>query len=77
MLCGIMEKLWQVKKDREYMPNDEKLNKLLPKKLLARLNGVIPYPILRLIMPQIDTARPNLGMQEKTIASSWSKALGT
>ena len=27
-------------------------------------------------MPQIDTARPNTGMQEKNIAAAWSAALG-
>jgi hypothetical protein len=43
---------------------------------MLHLEGGDPYPILRLIMPEIDTSRPNLGMQEKAIAKAWSQALG-
>jgi hypothetical protein len=78
MLVKTLEELWETKKSaKRRWSNEEKLEKLLPKRLLRHLEGGDPYPILRLIMPEIDTSRPNLGMQEKAIAKAWSQALGT
>ena len=35
-----------------------------------------PYPYLRLILPDHDSARPHSGLKESKIAETWAKALG-
>lgn len=80
-LVKVLEFLWQKKKnaktDRKKWNTEKKLQFLFPPVLKKKLNGGDPYPFLRLIMPETDSKRPNLGMQEKTIAKAWSDALGT
>jgi len=79
LLCQTLECLWEKKKaTKDRWSNERKLTRLLPKKLFQTFKSKRGdyYPLMRLIMPEIDTVRPNLGMQEKTIAQAWSTALG-
>lgn len=76
-LCNALEQLWaQTKSGKRRWSTEQKLEKLLPQKLIQHLDGGDAYPLLRLIMPEIDTSRYNLGMLEKNIASAWTGALG-
>ena len=53
------------------------LGYILPPKLLGEYMGdTSPFPLLRLILPEMDTSRPHNGMKEKTIARSWAEAMG-
>jgi len=72
------ETIWQQKKKvANKQSKDELLNYLLPRKMLdEHLAGFSLFPLFRLIMPDIDTMRPNMGMKEKKIASTWSAAMG-
>jgi len=49
---------------------------LLPDKMYLYLNGSSFFPLLRLMLPDLDTSRPHTGMQERTISVAWADALG-
>lgn len=49
---------------------------LLPDQMYQYLNGTSFFPLLRLILPDLDTSRPHTGMKERTIAIAWADALG-
>lgn len=72
------ETIWQQKKKvANKQSKDELLNYLLPRKMLdEHLDGCSPFPLFRLIMPDIDTMRPTMGMKEKKIANTWTAAMG-
>ena len=76
-LCGAFEKLWENRKRTTNRGSrEQQLRYILPKALLDTLQGGSPFPILRLIMPEIDTSRPHFGMRESNIVSAWKGALG-
>jgi hypothetical protein len=77
-LCGTFEKLWENKtRSTNRGSRDQQLRYILPKALLDTLQGGSPFPILRLIMPKIDTSRPHFGMRESNIINAWRGAMGT
>ena len=58
--------------------NSERIAFLLPKAMKDKMdesNGS-PYPYLRLILPDHDSARPHSGLKESKVAETWAKALG-
>jgi hypothetical protein len=76
-LCGTFEKLWDNRKrSTNRGSRDQQLRYILPKALLDTLQGGSPFPILRLIMPKIDTSRPHFGMKESNIINAWRGAMG-
>lgn len=76
-LCGTFEKLWENRKRTTNRGSrDQQLRYILPKALLDTLQGGSPFPILRLVMPEIDTSRPHFGMRESNIVNAWKGALG-
>lgn len=76
-LCGRFEKLWtQRKKNSDRVSKESRLQYLLPPKLKKFLGNDSPFPMLRLVMPEIDTSRPHNGMKEKTIGVAWAEAIG-
>jgi len=80
ILCNKLEKLWKqrnLKQGNKKRTKNELLELLLPSNLKRYLGETgSPFPLLRLIMPEIDTFRPNVGMKEKMIANCWSDAMG-
>lgn len=74
-LVDRLEHLW-MERSKRYWTKEQKLEYLLPKQLLVTLKGGSPYPILRLMMPKIDTSRPHFGMLESSIINAWKGALG-
>ena len=72
------ETIWQQKKKHSNkQPKDELLNYLLPRKMLdEHLAGTSPFPLFRLVLPDIDVMRPNFGIKEKKIAATWTAAMG-
>eukprot|EP00978_Attheya_sp_CCMP212_P029441 scaffold104590_cov61-Attheya_sp.AAC.1 len=73
-----METCWKQRKKTQNKPSkDQLLEFLLPPKLKKILGPKqSPFPILRLILPDLDTTRPHTGMKEKTIAIVWAEAMG-
>ncbi len=66
-------------KGKRIKPNvskDEMLENLLPAKMKEHLDGGSPFPCLRLMVPDLDTLRPHLGMKELTIGKIWGEAIG-
>lgn len=53
----------------------QKYETLFPKKIQKDLIGHSPYPVVRLIVPEIDTGRPVYNCKQKTIASFYIKYL--
>lgn len=77
ILCKRLEFLWKERSNRSNKRSkDVLLQYLLPSSLHKYLAGGSPFPLFRLIMPEIDTSRPHSGMKEKLIATSWAEALG-
>ena len=77
-LCTRLEVLWdQHQKDSNRKKSKQTLiDFLLPRQLFHYLEGGSPYPLLRLLMPDIDIERPHSGLKDKTIATLWAKTLG-
>jgi len=78
-LCETFERVWSFKKkkaSRRKTSKDEILETLLPKSLLEYLKGGSPFPFLRLMVPDLDTLRPHLGMKELSIGKIWGQAIG-
>ena len=78
-LCRKFEILWKqrkLKSSRGIVTKSDLLQLLLPPQLMKYLGSGSPFPLLRLILPEIDTCRPHLGMKEKIIAQCWSDAMG-
>lgn len=81
-LCQTFEKLWSLKRNnysskKGKISQHEKLAILLPQSIVTDyLKGGSPFPFLRLMVPDLDTVRPHLGMKENTIGKIWAEAIG-
>ncbi len=77
-LCERLENLWKQRKPAKSkkVSNAQKLEYLLPDKLLKYLDGGSPYPMLRLMMPDHDSGRPHTGLKEAKVGVVWAEALG-
>lgn len=77
-LCERLENLWKQRKPSKSkkVSNAQKLEYLLPDKLLHYLDGGSPYPMLRLILPDHDSGRPHTGLKEAKVGVVWAEALG-
>ena len=76
ILCTRLEKMWlqRNRKTNRQSKNDVFLL-LIDDSLRAYLHGTSSwFPLLRLVMPDIDTSRPHSGMKERNIALAWGEA---
>ncbi len=62
-LCKRLERV-----SHEVRQRDRKLDVLLPRQLRLALQGQSPYPLFRLLLPHIDTARGNYQIKQVTLA---------
>ena len=70
MLCRRLERLWQQKRKKgRLIPELEKKKYILPSELLKALEPESIFPLLRLLLPDIDNSR-NCFMKEKLIAQA-------
>lgn len=76
-LCRRFEILYnQRSKQTNKQTKQTLISCLLPDEMYQFLNGSSFFPLLRLILPDLDTTRPHTGMKERTIAVAWADALG-
>jgi DNA ligase-4 len=88
-LCQIFESVWSLRRTQNNTNSSimmsrnkrgatkyEKLAILLPKKLDTMLKGGSLFPVLRLMVPDLDTHRPHMGMKEASIGKIWAEAIG-
>jgi hypothetical protein len=76
MLCRRLELLWQQKRKKgKRLPEIEKKKYILPSPLLKALEPESIFPLLRLLLPDIDNSR-NCFMKEKLIAQAYCEAEG-
>ncbi len=87
-LCKTLEKIWNASHNTSTSSSlitkskkttqEEKLSKLLDplQKYFARKEASTWFPILRLIVPNLDNTRGHLGLKETAIATAWIQALG-
>ena len=70
-----LEQLWKQRRrsGSKKKGKAELMNYLLPRELLDMEGS--PFPVLRLIIPDLDVIRAHTGMKEKTIAQTWGAAL--
>lgn len=75
-LCNRLEKLWQHRNRKTNRQSKDQVFLLLIDDSLRR--HLQPpaswFPLLRLVLPDVDTSRPHTGMKEKTIAMAWGEA---
>ena len=85
-----LEKLWLLRKHatnssfsvlprkKTKLSQEDKLSKyLFPKQLKTYFGSFSSlFPMLRLILPDLDNIRGHLGMKESVIAKAWTQALG-
>lgn len=76
VLCERLEKLMEQRTKKSRPSRDDLLEYLISNQLRKHIGKGSWFPLLRLIMPDIDTSRPHTGMKEKTIATAWGEALG-
>jgi len=77
VVCDRLEQLWiqRAGNGKRKVSKQEKLAYLLPKSLLAFLEGGSPYPYLRLIVPASDSSRPHTGLKEAKIIETYKQAI--
>ena len=78
-LCRRLELLWNLRFRKTKVSKEKQMGEcLLPHAMRTWLDtcGDSPYPYLRLILPDHDSARPHTGMKEARVAETWWKALG-
>ena len=68
-LCNLFEKLYGLS------GHERKLDCLFTKKLKRDLNGASIYPLLRLVIPTIDSERSKYGLKHASVASTYIAAL--
>ena len=68
-LCNLFEKLYSLS------GHERKLDCLFTKKLKRDLNGASIYPLLRLVIPTIDSERSKYGLKHASVASTYIAAL--
>jgi len=75
-----LEKLWQQRNKKDgtrVLSKEEKLSYILPARLRQYLGPTgSPFPLLRLLVPEMDNVRGHLGMKERMIAIAWGEAMG-
>lgn len=77
-ICQRMDELWQLrtnKKKNKRVKDIDKMMHLLPPKLIKAIEPQSLYPILRLMIPEVDNSR-NTYVKEKFIAAMYTDALG-
>eukprot|EP00535_Pseudo-nitzschia_heimii_P005514 CAMPEP_0197185110 /NCGR_PEP_ID=MMETSP1423-20130617/11181_1 /TAXON_ID=476441 /ORGANISM="Pseudo-nitzschia heimii, Strain UNC1101" /LENGTH=1333 /DNA_ID=CAMNT_0042636077 /DNA_START=94 /DNA_END=4092 /DNA_ORIENTATION=+ len=76
--CYRLEKLWKRKQEKQAhkrWKEKERLEYVLPRKMLNDLNGQTIFPYLRLLIPEQDSRR-QFRVKEKKIADAYCKAQG-
>ena len=76
--CFRLEKLWKKKREKQThkrWKEKERLEYILPRKMLNDLNGQTIFPYLRLLLPEQDSRR-QFRVKEKKIAEAYCKAEG-
>jgi DNA ligase-4 len=76
VLCRRLDVLLQQRLSKDRQSREELFHYLFPNQLRQYIGQGSWFPLLRLIMPDIDTSRPHTGLKEKTIALAWAEALG-
>ncbi len=75
-LCKRMNDLWNLRTNKKVKKKDvDKLQHLLPPKLIKFIEPESLYPVLRLLLPDMDNSR-NTYVKEKFIATMYTDALG-
>ena len=76
ILCTRLEKMWlQRNRKTNRQSKDDVFLLLIDDSLRTYLNDSSSwFPLLRLVMPDIDTSRPHSGMKERNIALAWGEA---
>ncbi len=70
-LCSRLERV-----TREGNQKSKRLAVLFPRKLVISLKGCSPYPLFRLVLPHIDTARGNYNVKQVGLAKLYVDVLG-
>ena len=70
-LCHRLERV-----TREVNKRRRRLEVLFPRKLVLSLKGCSPYPLFRLLLPHIDTARGNYNIKQAGLAKLYVEVLG-
>mmetsp|Transcript_773 Transcript_773/g.1418 ORF Transcript_773/g.1418 Transcript_773/m.1418 type:complete len:311 (+) Transcript_773:50-982(+) len=76
--CIKLEKIWQNKRKKRAVDRwkeQQRLEMILPKKMIEDLNGQTIYPWLRLLLPDQDSQR-QFSMRDRKIAEAYCKAFG-
>ena len=76
--CSRLEKLWKNKREKQAHKRwneKERLEYVLPRRMINDLNGRSVYPYLRLLIPEQDSRR-QFRVKEKKIAETYCKAQG-
>ena len=76
--CYRLEKMWKRKREKQAhkrWKEKERLEYVLPRKMLTDLNGQTIFPYLRLLIPEQDSRR-QFRVKEKKIAEAYCKAQG-
>lgn len=77
ILCARLEVLWEQRfKKVNRQSKDTLWEYLMPDSLRRYIDRGSYFPLLRLLLPDLDTSRPHTGMKERTIAIAWADALG-
>ena len=77
-LCYRLEKLWLNKREKQTgrrWNEKQRLEYILPRKMLDSMNGHSIFPYLRLLLPEQDSRR-QFRVKEKKIAEAYCKAQG-
>ena len=75
ILCTRLEKMWQQRhRKTNRQSNDDIFSLLIDDSLRSYLKDSSWFPLLRLVLPDVDTSRPHTGMKERTIAMAWGEA---
>jgi len=75
-LCLRLETLLKLRTSKNRPSREKLFDYILGDNLRQKIGRGSYFPLLRLIVPDIDTSRPHTGMKEKSIATAWGEALG-
>lgn len=77
ILCRRLDILWQHRTRKTNRQTKDALwDTVMPDSLRRFIGRGSFFPLLRLLMPDLDTSRPHTGMKERYIAIAWADALG-
>ena len=75
VLCNRLEKMLQQRNRKtNRQSKDQVFTLLIDDSLRKHLKDSSWFPLLRLVMPDVDTSRPHTGMKERNIAMAWGEA---